>query len=381
MIEKIKSDFTGFEETEVSDIDFFAVDDEDIIVDENKNENLNPDEKKEGEEVKQEADLFEEAKKEETEETIIKTDDEGNKIPVVTAEEGDSLSALAYLKSKGLIEYELEEGTDLTENLASEILEDSRDDQFEGRIEELFNDLPDVVKELNKFAIKGGDVNVFLDALTKQGKVGITSDMDMTNEENQKLVVRHGLEEEGYDEEYITAQLEFLEDSKRLDKISATHYKKWENAKALEQKAILTSQDNKAKADKSSRRELKGKVATFLKDTESVTGFTVTAQDRRALPDYMSDRTVKLENGNQVTGMQKDLMRVLNSPTGSVQMAKLLKAANKEGELNFGEIKKETETKVIKKVRDNVRRNKQGIISQSGGSSIKSKKPLADYFN
>lgn len=381
MTEKIKSDFTGFEETEVSDIDFFAVDDEDIIVDENKNENLNPDEKKEGEEVKQEADLFEEAKKEETEETIIKTDDEGNKIPVVTAEEGDSLSALAYLKSKGLIEYELEEGTDLTENLASEILEDSRDDQFEGRIEELFNDLPDVVKELNKFAIKGGDVNVFLDALTKQGKVGITSDMDMTNEENQKLVVRHGLEEEGYDEEYITAQLEFLEDSKRLDKISATHYKKWENAKALEQKAILTSQDNKAKADKSSRRELKGKVATFLKDTESVTGFTVTAQDRRALPDYMSDRTVKLENGNQVTGMQKDLMRVLNSPTGSIQMAKLLKAANKEGELNFGEIKKETETKVIKKVRDNVRRNKQGIISQSGGSSIKSKKPLADYFN
>ena len=91
----------------------------------------------------------------------------------------------------------------------------------------------------------------------------------------------------------------------------------------------------------------------------------------------MSDRTVRLDNGSQVTGMQRDLMRVLNSPTGSVQMAKLLKAASQEGELSFDEIKKATETKVAKKVKDNVRRNKS-ITSQSGG---KKTRPLADYFN
>ena len=73
-------------------------------------------------------------------------------------------------------------------------------------------------------------------------------------------------------------------------------------------------------------------------------------------------------------------MRVLNSPTGSVQIAKLLKAANEDGELNFEEIKKHTETKVVKEVRENVRRNKKSVISGAGGVK-KTKKHLASYFN
>jgi uncharacterized radical SAM superfamily protein len=62
-------------------------------------------------------------------------------------------------------------------------------------------------------------------------------------------------------------------------------------------------------------------------------------------------------------------------------MAKLLRAASKEGELIFDEIAKDTETKVTKKVRENVRRDKKGIIAQSGGGSARSKRPLAEYFN
>jgi hypothetical protein len=383
------NDFTGFDNNEVSDIDFFDVEEGTEGTEIETLENKKPDDLKEREEeelIEKEESLFDEAEKEEDEdeeeeEVIVKKDEDGNVIPPVVQEEGESISALSLMKSKGLIDYELEEGEVLTDSRAAEILEDSMESGLESRIEELFSDVPDTLKELNKFVLKGGDLNTFLDKVAIQNEQGITSDMDMTEETNQELVIRNGLKEEGYDEEYITAQIEFLQDSKRMETHAKTHFKKWETKKNAEQAEILQSQVDKTKVDKAARRELKGKVSTFLKDTESVSGFTVSANDRKFLPDYMSDKTIKLENGSQVTNMQKDLMRVLNSPTGSIQMAKLLKAASKEGELIFDEIKKDTETKVTKKVRENVRRNKKSVISQSGGGSAKSKRPLADYFN
>ena len=235
---------------------------------------------------------------------------------------------------------------------------------------------------MNKFVLKGGDINVFLASVAKQQSTGLTEDMDMDNEANQELVIRQGLVEDGYDEEYITAQIEFLKDSKRLKKHADTHFKKWDASNKQAQANILASQETAAKREKESRRLLKTKVSSFLKDTDEVEGFTVTTKDRKSLPDYMSDRTIKLQNGNQITNMQKDLMRVLNSPTGSVQIAKLLKSASEEGELNFKEIKQNTETKVTKKVRENVRRSKKdSIITKSGEGKTSRKLKLADYFD
>merc|ERR1712086_398765 len=133
--------------------------------------------KKEGdEEPENEPNLFQEAEQEEEEEE--EEESKKTKSPASPAqEEGDSISALALMKAKGLIEYELEEGETLTDIKASEILEDSMEGGFEARIEELFADLPDVVKEINKYALKGGDINVFLDAVSLNNAKGITSDM------------------------------------------------------------------------------------------------------------------------------------------------------------------------------------------------------------
>lgn len=373
----------SFLEGDVNDVDFFAIDEEEAEQEEESEKNPKPgDEAQEQEEQEQEEEenLFDEAE-EESEEESEEEESEEEQEQEESEDSGNSITTLSLLKDKGYLEYELEEGEKLTEDKAAEILEDSFDNMFDERLDELFENVPEVVKEMNKFALKGGDINVFLETISKQTSTGLKEGMDLEDEANQELVIRNGLKEEGYDAEYITAQIDFLKDSKRLDTIAKTHYKKWNDKRLVEQKAILASQAKKIEAEKTQRRELKNKVTTFLKETDEVVGFTVTKQDKKALPNYMSDRTVKLPNGNQVTGMQRDLMRVLNSPTGSVQIAKLLKAASEEGELNFEEIKKVTETKVAKKVRENVRRNKKSIASQSGGGKTNKKRPLADYFN
>lgn len=374
-------DFAGFLETDVSDVDFFSVEDgQESEKEESQTENPPSGENQEEEESQEglESNLFDEAE-EDQEESFEGEENEEDQEEEENSTESESVNVLNALKQRGLLDYELAEGEELTEEKAEELLEDSMDNLFEERIEELFENVPDIVKEMNKFVIKGGDINVFLESVAKQKSTGLSENMDLEDEQNQELIIRQGLLTEGYDEEYITAQIEFLKDSKRLKKHSETHFKKWNDKRKADQKAILKSQDQRVQAEKIQRRELKNKVSTFLNETEEVTGFSVTKQDRKILPNYMSDRTIKLENGNQITGMQRDLMRVLNSPTGSVQIAKLLKAASEEGELNFEEITKHTKTKVTKEVRENVRRNKKSIISQSGGKS--KKRPLTDYFD
>jgi hypothetical protein len=79
--------------------------------------------------------------------------------------------------------------------------------------------------------------------------------------------------------------------------------------------------------------------------------------------------------------MQRDLAKVLNSATGSIQLAKLLKTSLATGELVFDEIKTDSETAAAKKLKDNIRRNKNTILSNSGGGGSSTKKrPLAEYF-
>lgn len=377
--------FSGFLESDISDSDFFAAAEEQEKQEEERQEEDTEKEKKETiKEENQEEDFFDIADEEEESEEDEEEDKpkRGEKTNIDTKlEEGESIATLNLLKKRGLIDYELEEDEELTAERAEEILEDSLDNMFEDRIEELFSEVPEIVKDMNKFVLKGGDINEFLESISKQNKSGIKEGLDLEEEANQELVVREALKEEGYDSEYIKAQIEFLKDSNRLKSHSETHYKKWEAKYKEEQRAILKSREEAIEKEKLDKRKLKAKVSDFLKQTEEVSGFPISYEDRKQLPDYMTERTVKLDNGNTITNMQRDLMRVLNSPVGSIQIAKLLKAANADGELSFEEIKKETETKVTKKVRENVRRNKNSIISNSAEGKNSKKRPLADYFN
>jgi hypothetical protein len=380
MVNDLIEDFNGFTTEDINDVDFFTVE-EDEVIDTTKKPLTSEEKSKIEEEEKvkdKEPDLFAVETKDDKDEDVVIIPP-GTPAPVgdEVVLEGSSLTTLAMMKEKGYLDYTLEEGEELTDVRAGEILEDSMDNVFDTRVEKLFEEMPTVLKEMNKFVINGGDIDQFLNKVSLQNNTGLTEGMDMTVEENQIASVTVGLTEEGYDAEYISAQIDFLKDSKRLEAASNTHYTRWSEKKETERQAILTGTENKLKAEKTQRRELKGRVSSYLKDTESVAGFTLTPGDKIALPDYMSDRTVKLDNGSQVTSMQRDLLRVLNSPTGSVQMAKLLKAASQKGELNFEEIKIDTETKVTKKVIENVRRDKKQSIVKTAGA----KKQLADYFN
>lgn len=381
-------DFTGFLDENMSDVDFFAEESAETpeaptsILDDDLPEVPSGDSTEGAEKgnkppVKKEEDLFDAVE----DESPNPLEDSGPSTPGLdpNAEEKIANSKLINsLKNRGLINFELEDGEELTEERAEEILEDSFENMFEGRLEELFEGVPKVVKDLNKFVINGGDVNEFLQKVSANNATTVKRGMDLQNKENAKAVISEGLAAQGYDQDYIDSQIEFLETKDLLERDAKVHYDKWEKEKDAEEAAVLQSRTEAKNKEKTQRRALKNKVVDFLAETKEIDGYKISKEDKKVLPNYMSDRTVQLENGAYVTGLQKDLMRVLNSPTGSVQMAKLLRAATENGELNFEDIGRNVKTNVTQEIRENVQ-NRSTIVTNSANGN--KKRPLHSYFN
>ena len=352
--------FEGWDENP-ADLDFFGeTEKEEPKKDSEKKDSEKKESKEKSEEKIIENNLFKEEKEEEVE----------KKEPII--EEKDySVSTLEYLKEKGLVDFELEKDAELNSELAEEILEDSLDKRIEERVNELFEDLPNEVKELNKFVIDGGNINDFLNAYSKNKDVNT----DLTKEENQELMVKNHLKKEGYDDDYIKSQIEFLKDSNNLEKIANTYLNKYKKEKEKEKETILKEQKNKSILEKENRRKLKNKVVDYIKDKENINGLTLSKSDKRVLPSYMTDKKIKLKNGETISEMQKDLYMALQDEKKSIIISKLLK-----NDFNFKEIEINAETKVTKQIKDDIRRNKETTPSKSTNTSYQKTKRLSDYF-
>lgn len=294
-------------------------------------------------------------------------------------EESTTSSALNLLKDKGILDFELDEGEELTEELAEEILEDKFDEAIEGRIGELFAGLPDVVKQMIKFAKDGGDPTAFVQTLAQATSTGLTTNMDMSQEANQEAVMKTMLKKDGYDDEDISTQIEFLKDSGKLKAMAEKRFDVWNKNQEKETAALTAAQENKRKQDREELRERKATLIAELQTTAEVDGIKLNSKDKREIPSYIFDKNIELENGSKISSYHKDVWEAMSNKKASLQLAKLLRERKKDGSFDFSKIEKIAETAVTRKVKDNVQRNKN-ITPQVSVGKISSQKSLADYF-
>ena len=88
-----------------------------------------------------------------------------------------------------------------------------------------------------------------------------------------------------------------------------------------------------------------------MSSTDDVQGVKLSSDDKKSLPSYMTDRRVKLSNGQVVTQMQHDLYEVLNDDKKAILMAKLLRA-----QLDLSSIMAHIKTDVTNSVHRSLRR-------------------------
>lgn len=388
--EKNDNPFDGWDNPE--DVDFFGeeapkVDKETKETlkeveeeDDDKKDNDDPEEKIKKEEKEIEDSLFvddfEEEEEDDPQEPKDKSDKSKKEEP--NEEEGSKVSPklhVEFLKEKGLIDFELDEDEELTDERAEEILEDSYEDSIESRIEEKMEGLPDIVKEIVKFSSKGGDVKQLLGTISSNNESGIKEGIDLEKEKNQEKVVRHQLKQDGYDDDIIDAQVEFFKESGKLEETSQKFYKKIIEGQKSQMKKLLDAQNKQKENQKKSRREYKKKISDFISKNTDDLDIKLSRKDKNDLPSYISEQSIKLENGNSISGLQKDIFEALKDEKKTVMLAKVLKS-----DFDFSDFIKEAETKVTKKTKKELRHTETKTPSRSKGGKVTSKKALADYF-
>ena len=246
----------------------------------------------------------------------------------------------------------------------------------EERVEELLNDLPDAIKELNKYVLNGGDWREILSVMNKS----VTElDLDIEKEHNQELLLRKILKEEGNDEEEIETQIEYLKETGKLKAIAVKKYNKIEEQKKEDAQNLLKQQELLAKQEKENIKLAKEKAKTFLEKNE-IKGLDITVKDKSEIPSYVLDKTVKLKNGTYITPLQYELFYELpKNEAAFLQLAVLIRNRNTDGTFNFSNIERKIRTELTKELKDNIRNTKTTSTSAVSGNS-KTGKSLAEIF-
>lgn len=295
----------------------------------------------------------------------------GNEVPV-----GKNVSFLEQLKERGLADYELEEGEELTDERAGELIEDSYESGLESRLSELLESLPPVTRDLVKFASKGGNESEFLAKVGKQpSATSISKDMDMSEEKNQEAVIKAQLQADDHDEEYIDAQLEFLKDSGKLESLSKKYHGKILARDEAARAADLKSVEDRKKAMKENARNFKSTIASHLKTNKEIKGFSFNDKDANDLPSYIGDSNIKTDSGQQISAFQRDLFTALQDKDNSILLAKLV-----QSDFDFSQIANKSKTNQTKRIQEDVRRAKTTTAKSSGSSRTQSRKSLADLL-
>ena len=288
-----------------------------------------------------------------------------------------TIAAAQLLMDKGIVDYELEEGEELDEDTALELLEEGFESGVENRISELLGGLPNELQALNKYVLNGGDMNDFLSKMNTMGaSTGITATLDINVEKNQELVVRQMYKDDGMDDDFIDTQLESLKDTGKLEAFAKKKFEKWKEQDNKASQQAAQQQELQAKAQREKARQYYSSLKTAVNG--EFEGIKLSAKDKNEIPGFMTDRNIKLSNGAVVTPFNQNLMEVLQNETASIQLAKLLRDRKKDGTFDFSQLEKVAATKVTKEIKDNIRRNKETPRKSTEVST--QSRSLADYF-
>jgi len=309
------------------------------------------------------------------ESSVAGTGDE-NKATVVKT---SAVSTLEFLKEKGLVNYELEDGVTLTDDLAAEILEDNYEDSVDAAAADKIKGLPDFLKTVIQVALNEGDVIGTLQQVINAKKTGITKDLDMEVEANQIKVMEQNLSNLGYDAEDIAQHIEVLKDNGKLKAMSEKAKDKFIADDTKNQEAAVKRAAEMKEADKESKRQYRADIAELATTTKVAKGIVLNKKDQETLPAYIADATIKLKDGRQITPLQEAIFSIYakGNEEKLFAVAKLFAS-----DFDLSSVERKGESAATRTVRDTVQNNKgKNITGSNTGSSRPNKaRNLADIL-
>lgn len=280
--------------------------------------------------------------------------------------------AIKLLEKKGIVSFDFEEDSELSDADAEDALEMAFQNSIDKGIQEVISELPESVRNLIKYTIDGGDHMKYIqDNFRNSNPQSITEDLDMASEQAQVLVMQDSLRRLGYDDdEEIANHIAILKETGKLEKEARKKFERIKKQIEVQKEKTLKEQELARKQAIQNRKQLKKGVKTFITNNKEVKGLTFNSADKSELPEYMTDPSIKTEDGRSITPMHRDLHMALQDESKAILIAKLLKS-----DFDFSEFEKKAKTKVTKEVKKNLTRSKPIKPNRQGGS-----RELADFF-
>lgn len=339
----------GWDE-ETTEVDFFgeieksvnpAKEEEEVSEETTDTKEVEEPEKKEDEVEDTEVFKDLEISAEDEEEDIEEDEEEDSPAP------SKNLSSYKHLFDEGILE--LDEDEELPDTIDEKYITSKMEASIEKKFEESIGDLPEEVKNIIKYVHNGGDYRDFINNLNESSS--ISEDIDLDDEKNQEKVMRVLLQEDGQDEEEIDTQIEFLKDTGKLSSISQKKFDRWKGNKEKESQKLIEQQKQQKALAKENQLQFKKSISNLLMETEEIKGLSVSQKEIKELPNYISNTSVKLQDGRQITPFYRDLFESLKDPEKLVALAKLVR-----NDFDFGDIKKGIVTKQTQKLKEDLQR-------------------------
>ena len=277
------------------------------------------------------------------------------------------------LKDYGILKHvNIEEDEQLTPERLQELYEQDYDEEVNARINNWANnELDEEAKAFIKFKRSGGKTKDFLQVYSN------TSDLpegDIEDENFQDEIIRYQLRKEDYDHDEIEDVLETLTNNGKKKQRASRYYEKIEKQIEAEREELLNKQEEAKKQAILQEQSFRNGIKETLTSNKSINGFKIADKEKNQLFDFLTKKSIKVNNNYSVTPFQKKLSEVFQDTNKLVVLAKILNS-----DFDFKDFKKQVETETTRKVKSNLE-NRKGLVNSSVGSSTKGLN-LSDIFS
>lgn len=243
-------------------------------------------------------DTVEEEETEDTEDNVEETktkNRKANKQSVEVEEEEDD-EVGSESESEDIDEHESTMVTGFFDALSEKIGWDSEEEEKPKTVEELIEYFQDVITEnstpayaseeigkLDEFVKNGGDLKSFL---TIEKEMAI-EDYDITDENDQKSIVKQLLFEKGFNDKQIARKITRYEEAGVLEEEAEDAIEELGTIREAKKERLLADQQKAAEDSKKKQQEFFTSVVNEIKGMKDVRGISIPEKDKNVLMEYI----------------------------------------------------------------------------------------------
>lgn len=231
-------------------------------------------------------------------------------------------------------------------------------------IEQYKDSVPELGKQFLEYLENGGDPKRFIEATT--GPIDFAT-LDLTDEANQKMVIRELLKVQGYTPEEIKEEIQDYEDGLMLEKKSKVASKKLETIQDKRLDQELKAQQAEVKEREKALNSYISDIQKLIKESKEIAGLQVEDKDKKDFEAYLFKK-----DKVGLTQYQKDLNE--NPNKTQVELAYL-----KFKKYDFAKAAKKGENAAAKKIRDSIVSKSESTVKGSTAEQPKGKTDLTAF--